>query len=442
LGKLLGESFDIAGNAVSGEEQVMLMTEAMAILAEHAGVRVNGRVASDRTQEVTKEVISSFINTLDELNLRPQQFKNIGDKHLRAVVRHWYFHRKLKPKTLQNYVSRLRIFFKWIGRPTLVLQTTAYLDDVDPKLLKVRTVADASKSWSANNIDVEDVIRRTGRINQPLQNMLRMQLAFGLRRKEVIRCYPWKADRGTVLRVFEGDAKGTKGRDIPIETAVQRAVLDDIKNKVRKTKSLKWEYMDDGRVCTLKQAEKRYSNYMAALGITKEDLGVTGHGLRAQYAENTALILGFVPGTLGGKDNQIDPEDLAVMKTITSENLGHHRISVTGAYYGEVSKTKSPYDEREFGRLLKDGAAALDAMGNLEKPTGQLLKDCLYITHLVGDGASIDLAPVHAYALWKIHSARFAQEWVPPEYEVRPALEAAARHAILIHERSVGKVND
>jgi hypothetical protein len=96
LGNFHGESFDIAGNAVSGEEQVMLITEAMEILDEHAGVRVNGRVASDRTQEVTKEVISSFINTLDELNLRPQQFKNIGDKHLRAVVRHWYFHRKLK----------------------------------------------------------------------------------------------------------------------------------------------------------------------------------------------------------------------------------------------------------------------------------------------------------------------------------------------------------
>ncbi|OIQ65600.1 hypothetical protein GALL_528420 [mine drainage metagenome] len=81
---------------------------------------------------------------------------------------------------------------------------------------------------------------------------------------------------------------------------------------------------------------------MRAIGITKERVGTTGHGLRDEYAENIALLQGVIPPTLGGKSDQIPPDELRGKLRHVSENLGHSRESVTGAYYGSFRKTPAP----------------------------------------------------------------------------------------------------
>jgi integrase len=212
--------------------------------------------------------------------------ENVGERHVEAVVRHWWIERKVSPKTLQNYLSRSRIFFGWVGKPGLVGKASKYLPEIPASTFVVGAVATVSKAWTSQGVDVSEKIAQAFSIDLHLGLMLIMQLAFGLRRKEVIMSRPWKADRGTVLRIYPDEAKGSRPRDIPIETEFQREVLDRVKSHIGKTKALGWECMVNGRAASHKQRLDRYKNYMQALGITKAMLGVTGHGLRAQFAEN------------------------------------------------------------------------------------------------------------------------------------------------------------
>ncbi len=79
---------------------------------------------------------------------------------------------------------------------------------------------------------------------------------------------------------------------------------------------------------------------MKKLGMTKKDAGVTGHGLRAEYLEDQALLLGYIPPTLGGTNDQMDKENLHIIQRKVSELAGHSRTSVTAAYYGAATLAK------------------------------------------------------------------------------------------------------
>jgi ribosomal protein S12 len=54
-----------------------------------------------------------------------------------------------------------------------------------------------------------------------------------------------------------------------------------------------------------------------------------------------ALMKGFLPATRGGTKGQLDQETFDLARLQVAENMGHSRISVTGAYYGSL-KAKMP----------------------------------------------------------------------------------------------------
>src|SRR5476651_2349168 len=163
---------------------------------------------------------------------------------------------------------------------------------------------------SEKGIDIAEKIHEADAIDFRFGLMLRMMLTFGLRRKEVVHNRPWKADRGDKLSIYPGEAKGGRPRDILFDTQEQRIVLDYVKNHVNKNESLGWATNSRGEKATLQFNIGKYNRLMAKIGITKLKDGATGHGLRAQYAENSALIAGMIPATLGGTKGQMDKESL------------------------------------------------------------------------------------------------------------------------------------
>lgn len=267
------------------------------ILAEHSVRRVNGRIASERTKTMTKEVIYAAFRRLHSLGLKIENPQNLGNRHIEILVKDWYSKGK-KPKTLQNELSRLRQFCKWMGKPGMVGNIQKYLPEIDPKLLQVCAVASKSKSWSANGIDIVQKFKEVDESDYRLGLMLRLELGFGLRREEVLKCNPHLQDYGHYLKIFPGMGKGGRWRDIPIVTLEQRELLEFVKARTSKTKPLGWEYSATGKPVSLKQNIRRYENMMASFGFTKKVAGVTGHGLRAQFAENQAMLMGLLPPTL------------------------------------------------------------------------------------------------------------------------------------------------
>jgi integrase len=392
-------------------------------IMESAGTRrVNGKVASERTQTLTKEVVNAAIRRLHELGYKIQDPKNLGERHIDVLVKDSWYCKQKKIKTIQNELSRLRVFCAMLGKPGMVGAVQKYLPDVDPQLLKVRTAAQTTKSWSGHGIDLVMKFHEVDARDQRLGLMLRLELGFGLRREEVLKCNPHAQDFGHYLQVFPGMGKGGRWRNIPIASSAQRVLLDYVKERVAKNKPLGWEHSKAGKAVTLEQNIRRYENLMTSLGFTKADAGVTGHGLRAQFAENQALLLGLMPPTMGSDAGQLNGDDQGVVKVKVAQALGHNRPSVTSAYIGSFKA-----DERDLAdglETIQRAVRLLEVVGLPAVPI-ERVSDCQLIRNAVGS-LGLALFEEQIHMLWAKISRRNGVEWMTPGQEIPLALRASA----------------
>lgn len=394
------------------------------ILRESGSIRMDGRVASERTQNLTREVVCAAIRRLHELGYKIQNPKNLGERHIDVLVNDWWYVKHKKIKTIQNELSRLRVFCTKLGKPGMVCGVEKYLPKVDPELLIVRAVARESKAWTAHGIDLVSKFREIDEHDARLGLMLRLELAFGLRREEVIKCDPHVQDFKTHLQVFPGMGKGGRWRNIPITSDPQRVALDYVKARAPKNRPLGWEYMLNGKPATLQQNIRRYENLMSSFGFTKAILGVTGHGLRAQFAENHMLLLGVVPPTLGGVSGQVSNDDLTVRRTRLARALGHNRSYITKAYIGSFG---SKATMERIVTAIEVIERALDLLKKSEPRVvpSVRMSDCLLIQEVMA-GLDVQISAEQAHELWQSHSCRHGVEWMRPEKEVGTALEVEA----------------
>lgn len=312
-----------------------LKASARQLVQKHAHVRVNGAVASIRTQQMTMEVVMACCERLWALGFQIRDIHGLSEVHVRALVKDW-MDNGFALKTIQNHISRLRRIAQWIGKPDMI--PDRFLHHLYPHKsaedLRVSTAASRSKSWSEQGIDVVSKITQADAMDARFGAMLRLGVAFGLRRKEQLRAKPHLMDAGTLLLIRQNMAKSGKDRDVPIEHPFQRVCLEHAKRLCKgRDDHLGWPER------TYEQNINRYNYLMRRLGITGRDSDCVGHGLRAEYAENIALLNGLVPPVLGGQASQADEQARLAIQNIVSRNMGHHRPEVTGAYYGEFRKT-------------------------------------------------------------------------------------------------------
>ena len=397
------------------------------ILFENAFKRTNGRTASHRTTTAYGEVLKMCFDQLHELGFRLQNPRNLSEAHVEALCQYW--HREGKQvSTIQEYLSKLRVFACWIGKGGMVKSLPKYLPHVNKEKLKVRRIAQESKAWSEKGVDIIQKIQEADALDWKFGLMIRMMLAFGLRRKEVTHTRPWKADHGDKLVIYLGEAKGGRPRDVYLDNPEQRIVLDFVKSKLKKGARLGWETDTRGKSASLKYNIRRYNDYMARIGITKLKDGVTGHGLRAQYAENSALIAGMIPPTLGGTRGQIDRGDLDVKRAQISEQLGHSRLSITTSYYGSFGREVKTDEANRCKINIEAGLKGLVA--DLLPPVApERMSDCL---QLVGELSALDIeiTPKQVQYLWMQHSARYAVPWARPRAGNAESIEVEAMRLI------------
>lgn len=317
-----------------------LIKSADLIVAEKAPIRVNGHVASLRTQEYTRQVMRETCRRLHRLGYMIEDVTAIRERHIDAILKSWLA-QGLANKTMQCQYSALKKFCGWLGRPGIIDHSgqgvAGQLEGLDPKDFKVSTVAKKSRSWSGNGIDVVakiNEVRRDG--DSRFAAMMLMGIGFGLRKKEQLKIRPWHADKGDRL-VLEGSiAKGGRKREIPIEPGdyglFQRWCLDQTKKQCKKHETLGWPEL------SYKQAENRYYSMVKKHGFTKELMGVCMHGLRAEFAENMAIIRGLMPPSLGGSITQMPKVQREVITTQISGMLGHNKLHTIGAYFSSFRK--------------------------------------------------------------------------------------------------------
>jgi integrase len=403
--------------------KIMLEKTLLQIIAIHAGIRVNGKVASERTFTARKESLLASFRQLIALGYRLQCPKNITEKHVQALMCYWLYTKKSKAKTIESSLSNLRLFADWIGKTGMIKSKYDYVKLEDRSLLRVESAARASKSWSGNNVNLEEIFQRVDQQDERFGLILRVQIAFGLRREEALKCKPHLQDLNDYFRIEQGQGKGGKVRAIPTINSSQIELLKQIKMKVGRFESLGWQYTKDGKIASLKQNLKRYDNLMKACGITKAELGVTGHGLRAQFSENNALSNGLIPPSLGGKKNQMSKQQRKTITEILSEAMGHHRTVVMSAYFCAFKKDTT---EDVAEKFMFEIGECLDTLSQMHLETVDQLvwADCVFVRdQLEILGVDINLKQIQF--LWKIYSERHLVNWVKPEHHVAICLHSA-----------------
>lgn len=394
------------------------------LIKKHAGTRVNGRVASNRTINARKECLMATFRQLHKLGYRLENPDSLNMKHVKALTRYWLIDRKIKPKTFEGKLSNLRIFCGWIGKKGMIGSKYDVVEQDVTVDIKCQSAATKSKSWTGNNIDIQEIIARVDCEDKRLGLMLRIELAFGFRREEVLKLNPHAQDFGTFLAVFEGHGKGGKARDVQALTSAQREIIDFVKREIPANETLGWRYNKDGSIASLEQNLARYRNLMSRLGITKKILGVTGHGLRAQFSENQALALGLIPPSMGGSRGQLDRATLKTRLAKISEALGHHRTVVVSAYFCSFGKNAT-LDRADRCMRNIDLALTHLPISELEDVSDSYLLDCQHIRNIL-EVLDLEIHLRQVQYLWKKYSLRNGTSWVKPEREIGICIESAA----------------
>jgi integrase len=297
---------------------------------------------SFKTREERAEFLHRFFDVLEnELAfLPPPDPRNVGERHIKAGVKFWQA-QGLAPATIQTYLSFLRGFANWIGKPGLVRQPQYY--GLQPEEYQRHEAARRDKSWSAQGIDIDRLIEEICRFDRYVGAAMRLVRALGLRRKEAVMFRPHlcvvafeatglplhkrRADR--YARIKAG-SKGGRERFVALDTAERLAAIEHAQTVV---------IAGDGHMGdpshSLEQALRRFNYVLEKFGVTQKDLGVTAHGLRHEVLiERFEAMTGQAAPVRGGA--RLPQEIDAAARREVAALAGHSRKRASNAYLGGV----------------------------------------------------------------------------------------------------------
>jgi integrase len=302
------------------------------------------KVVSFKTMRDRSSFYFSFFNELrTHTTFRDADPRVLRERHVQAVVARW-LERDMATASIHNYLSFLRTYAGWIGRPGMVREVAYYVGADSPHAHR-KQVAVEDRSWTAHGVDIEAKIAEVAAFDPWVGLQLEICYRFGARPKEARHFRPHGALIPREL-AFERDAaaypeceefvrfaQGTKGgrpRDEPLQTEEQRELLTRLQTIVAKG----WYVGEPGR--TAAQNAARFYNVLRRFGITRNALGVTAHGLRHQSANDGYEADTGAPSPVRGQQER--PENDADARYRTAIRLGHSRLRSSTFYVGTMGK--------------------------------------------------------------------------------------------------------
>lgn len=241
---------------------------------------------------------------------------SLKPKHIEALVEHWQAE-GLSIGTLKQRLSVLRWWAGKIGKPNIIARDNAFYGIGARQLVSTESKARVLDQEKLNKIS-----------DKYVRASLRLQQVFGLRREEAIKFIPDYADQGDYIRLKATWTKGGKERFIPVQTAAQRALLDELKQDFGKGALIPAD-------CRYIQQLRRYEKQTARAGLHKM------HGLRHAYAQDRYQELTGWPCPLNGGPTwqQMSPQQRyrdREVRLLLSKQLGHERRNILNVYIGKV----------------------------------------------------------------------------------------------------------
>lgn len=271
--------------------------------------------------------------------------RSLGQKHVRAMVKVWQ-HKALAPSTIQTYLSFLRGLALWLRKPGLIRPPEFY--GLQPAEFERNEVANRDRSWTPKGIDVDALLDEIGTYDARVAACMRLMQAFALRKKESLLMRPFRdvaAADETDLPMAERTAeqfvhvlvgKGGRPRWIALDTPAKHAALRNAQRIV----TTRDAHMGDPDL-DLQRNLRRLAYVMEKFGITDRDLGVTGHGLRHELANDVYEDVAGQPSPVRGGGHPVDKVLDARARLVVARLAGHSRPRASAAYLGSPGSVKA-----------------------------------------------------------------------------------------------------
>lgn len=264
------------------------------------------------TQANRRRGLVAIANDLYAQGFKLPGAHSLKPKHIQKLVTGWQA-AGLADGTIKNRLGWLRWWAKKVNKASVMPRTNAELG-----LTQRQTKRTNRAQTVPENKTLPDA---------RMQASVELMQAFGLRFEEALKIRVATADQGSVLVLKPSWTKGGRGRMVPIRTAVQRSLLDQIAKLVGSG--------------SLIPNDQSYIAWRKALEAQLNKRGIKNvHGLRHQYAQQRYLDLVGQPCALaGGKRHQdLSPgeqRDALAARRLISAELGHARLSITRVYLGD-----------------------------------------------------------------------------------------------------------
>jgi integrase len=306
-----------------------------------SSTRVSMKRSSLKTQEWRLYTILRTFEEIRESGYKIESPYSLAQKHFVAVVKRWVADEQTIG-TMQNKLSHLKAFAHWMGKFGLVKSLYDYVpkEELGGPRKYVTTV---DKSWEAHGIDVTEKIAEIETYDARVAIQLKLQAAFGLRIEEsfslpIARTIREMLKKGDDRIPVDKGTKGGRRREVPLQ--LKMAVLTEALKytNVRYGSTMPDEY-------TTKRWRRRYKTVMEKFGITKNQLGITSHGLRHQWLQQYYKTLTGFDAPIKGSDDRPDIEVHRAAMKEAIEAAGHSMPSKTGMYmstYAAMDKLKAP----------------------------------------------------------------------------------------------------
>jgi site-specific recombinase XerC len=300
------------------------------------------RTVSDKTLTDYGHELHRAISLLKACRMPIQNITDIGRKHVVALCKHWEA-QGLEDKTINKYVSTLRRFLGLVGKFGAIPSGAEWHQILRDNGVTAGTrgcslLPEFPKGWRDHGVDPDPIIAAIGIEEPVVAAQMQLQLEFGLRANESVQIIPADSDKGDHIMVWRG-TKGGKGRRTnfssnPEKRAAQRHALA----KARELASLHPKRCLAIPGLSLRDMKNRMLYLARKHGVRRDDLGITLHGLRHQFASDLFTELTGLPAPVlqqvAPEEYQRNSDKVQAALLEISRQMGHERTPIVHAYTG------------------------------------------------------------------------------------------------------------
>lgn len=294
----------------------------------------SGKAASYDTLNQRRRFLENSIRILHREGYIIIDMVNFKEKHMHILFNEW-LKRGNAADTIQNKLSYMRVFEIWINKPNLTnrsIETFSRKEEFLASIISLPMKDRPDKSFTGNGVSPVEAIHLLAAEEPRIALTATLEYMFGLRVEEAMRFKPVDDGEDIKIKVGKG-AKGGRCRDgveslLPPKST--SAFLEFLKAYVGQRRGISMVPEDK----TFVQWRRHYYYVLRKVGLTQDQLGVTSHGLRHEYAQGQyeAMCNEIAPIAMKSVNGLTNKQKRHNAKLKISQDLGHNRKNIASLY--------------------------------------------------------------------------------------------------------------